>query len=107
LEFEGLDIHKFDKPHISNYNFTYNIKLRKAKMAQVTIYLDKETEEKMRMHTKSKAISQSQWIANLIRERLRTEWPEEVIALAGSWRDFPLVEELRTEMGKDAKREQI
>jgi hypothetical protein len=76
-------------------------------MAQVTIYLDKETEEKMRMYTKSKAISQSQWIANLIRERLRTEWPEEVIALAGSWRDFPPVEEIRAGMGKDAKREQI
>ena len=76
-------------------------------MAQVTIYLDKETEEKMLAYTKSKAISQSQWIASLIRERLRTEWPEEVIALAGAWKDFPLVEDIRAGMGEDVKREEI
>ena len=76
-------------------------------MAQVTIYLDKETEEKMREYTKSKDISQSQWIASLIREKLRTEWPDEVIALAGAWKDLPLVEDIRANMGQDAKREKI
>ena len=76
-------------------------------MVQVTIYLDKETEEKMRAYTKSKAISQSQWIASLIRERLRTEWPEQVIALAGAWKDFPLAEDIRAGVEKDAEREQI
>ena len=76
-------------------------------MAQITIYLDKETEEKMRTYTKSKAISQSQWIASLIREKLRTEWPEGVISLAGAWQDFPSVEEIRKGTGKDAEREEI
>jgi hypothetical protein len=76
-------------------------------MAQVTIYLDKETEEKMRAYTKSKAISQSQWIASLIRERLRTEWPDDVLALAGAWKDFPLAEDIRAGMGQDTKREGI
>ena len=76
-------------------------------MTQVTIYLDKETEEKMRAYTKSKAISQSKWIASLIREKLRTEWPEEVIALAGAWKDFPLVEDIRETMGQDVEREKI
>ena len=76
-------------------------------MAQVTIYLDQETKEKMQAYTKSKAISQSQWIASLIRERLRTEWPDEVIALAGAWKDSPLAEDIRAEMGQDAEREKI
>ena len=76
-------------------------------MAQVTIYLDKDTEEKMKEYTKSKDISQSQWIAGLIREKLLTEWPEEVIALAGAWKDFPSQEELRAETGPDLEREQL
>ena len=76
-------------------------------MAQVTIYLDNETEEKMRAYTKSKAISQSQWIASLIREKLRTDCPEEVIDLAGAWNDFPLADDIRAGMGKDNKREEI
>lgn len=76
-------------------------------MAQVTIYLDKDTEEKMRIYTKSKNISQSKWIAGLIREKLLTEWPDEVVALAGAWKDFPSQEELRAEIGQDLEREQL
>ena len=76
-------------------------------MAQVTIYLDKETDEKMRAYTKSKQISQSQWIAGLIREKLRTEWPSDVVALSGAWKDFPSLEEIRQDMGQDVRRETI
>lgn len=76
-------------------------------MGQVTIYLDKETEEKMRAFVKSKRLSQSKWIATLIHEKLQTEWPDSVIALSGAWEDFPSVEEIREGMGQDSSREQV
>jgi hypothetical protein len=41
-------------------------------MAQITIYLDKETEGKVRAYVKGKNISQSQWVASIIREKLKT-----------------------------------
>lgn len=76
-------------------------------MAQVTIYLDKETEEKMRAYAKAKNISQSQWVANLIREKLQTEWPDHIAALAGAWTDFPTLEEIRAEVSADIERESL
>lgn len=76
-------------------------------MAQVTIYLDKETEVKMKAYTKDKNISQSQWVASLIREKLRTEWPDHVAALSGSWKDFPSLEDIRAEIAPDIARESL
>lgn len=76
-------------------------------MSQVTIYLDKETEEKMRAYAKAKNISQSQWVANLIREKLQTEWPDHVAALAGAGADFPTLEEIRGEISADIERESL
>ena len=76
-------------------------------MAQVTIYLDKETEEKMRAYAKATNISQSQWVANLIREKLQTEWPDHFAALARAWTDFPTLEEIRGETSTDITRESL
>ena len=76
-------------------------------MGQITIYLDKQTEEKMRALAKAMDISQSKWIANLIQEKLQTEWPEAVINLVGAWDAFPTAEEIRAEMGEDNWREAI
>ena len=76
-------------------------------MAQVTIYLDKETEDKMRAYAKAKNISQSQWVANLIREKVQTEWPDHVAALSGAWTDFPSLKEIRAEINPDITRESM
>ena len=76
-------------------------------MAQITIYLDKDLEEKMRAYAKSLNMSQSKWIASLIRERLQSEWPPSIHEMAGAWEAFPSAEELRAEMGHEAKREQL
>ncbi len=76
-------------------------------MAQVTIYLDKDTEEKMRALVKAQNISQSQWVASLIREKLRTEWPDHVAALAGAWEDFPTLEEIRDDVTLNSARESL
>ena len=76
-------------------------------MAQITIYLDKETEEKMRAYVRAKKISQSQWVSNLIREKLQNDWPDHIAALNGAWKDFPSLEEIRGESLKDAERESL
>jgi hypothetical protein len=76
-------------------------------MGQLTIYLDAELEAKMREITKSMHISQSKWIANLIKEKLVDEWPESVKNLAGAWGDFPSAEEIRGTLGEDSMREDL
>jgi hypothetical protein len=76
-------------------------------MAQITIYLDSKTEQKMKKITSSKKISQSKWIANLIKEKLRDDWPDSILELSGSWKGFPIAEELRKTIGKDIKREEL
>lgn len=76
-------------------------------MGQITIYLDAETERKMKMATRSARMSRSKWIAGLIEERLAGEWPLEVVELAGAWPDLPSAEELRAGAGEDASREEL
>ncbi len=76
-------------------------------MGQVTIYLEDEIEAKMRKAAKSMHLSQSKWIANLIKEKVADEWPESVVKLAGAWKDLPTVEEIRTTHGSDAVREEL
>lgn len=76
-------------------------------MGQVTIYLENSLEEKMRMSAKTMQLSQSKWIANLIREKLHDEWPDSIIKLVGTWENFPTSEEIRAGMGTDAEREVI
>ena len=76
-------------------------------MGQVTIYIDDETERKMLNMVEKKRISKSKWIAELIREKASTTWPENVVNLAGAWKDLPTAEEIRRRMGKDARRESV
>ncbi|WP_446011130.1 CopG family transcriptional regulator [Candidatus Electrothrix sp.] len=75
-------------------------------MGQVTIYLDNETENKLKKAAKSSCLSVSKWIAGLIEEKIMTEWPQDVVKLAGSWKDdFPSIEEIRSNVGHDNPRE--
>ena len=76
-------------------------------MGQITIYLDSETEKKMINTIKKSGKSKSKWIADLIREKTASSWPENIVNLAGAWSDLPTAEEIRKEMGRDAKRESI
>ena len=52
-------------------------------------------------------LSKSKWIAELIREKTATTWPEDVVRLAGAWNYLPTAEEIRDNMGKDSNRESI
>lgn len=61
----------------------------------------------MRRVVKSSKLSQSKWIARLIEEKIRSDWPESVIKLAGAWKDMPTAEELRRTEGTDIRREEL
>lgn len=75
-------------------------------MARVTIYLDDETHLRARRAAREAGLSQSRWIADVIRERLAAKWPESFRCLVGKWGDdFPEIEELRSELGEDVPRE--
>jgi hypothetical protein len=74
-------------------------------MAQVTLYLDDETETKLRAAAEAAGLSQSRWVSELIRERTSDEWPAAVAGLAGAWADLPSPEELRHEEPADVPRE--
>jgi len=76
-------------------------------MGQVTIYLEDEIENKMVEAAQSAHLSKSKWIAKLIEEKVDSEWPLSVKEAAGTWDDFPSAEELRDNVGKDAKREKL
>lgn len=77
-------------------------------MGQVTIYLDSETENKLKKAAKSSHLSVSKWVAGVIEEKVTTEWPQDVVKLAGSWKDdFPTVQEIRSTAGHDSPREEL
>ena len=76
-------------------------------MAQVTLYLDEETKKRVRKAAKAAGMSQSRWLAELVRQRTATEWPAEVHELAGTWPDFPEADELRRSTGRDVRRERF
>jgi hypothetical protein len=76
-------------------------------MGQLTIYLDDEIERKMAANAKAMKLSKSKWVANAIREKLVDEWPETVRELAGSWKDFPTLEEIREKAQGDVPREAL
>jgi len=77
-------------------------------MGQVTIYLENEIENKMKHAAKSSQISVSKWIANIIKEKISTEWPQNVVNLAGSWKDeFPSLQEIRSTEVIDSNRETL
>ena len=78
-------------------------------MSQLTIYLDDDTAKLLKSQVKSSGDSASKWIADAIRKRARTEWPPNVLALLGSWKDsdFPDAEQIRQGYGDDAPREEF
>lgn len=77
-------------------------------MAQVTIYLDEETERRMDRAAKEAGVSRSRWVAEAIRDRTRNEWPRSFRRLIGTWGDeFPELEEIRKALGEDVPRRRL
>ena len=76
-------------------------------MGQVTIYLDNEAERRLKAAARTASVSVSRFVAELIRNRTRTDWPPEVRQLAGAWPDFPDLAEIRQASGKDRLRDTL
>jgi hypothetical protein len=78
-------------------------------MGQITIYLDEQTEQLVKQHVKASHQSASKWIGEAVRKRALSEWPLDILALFGSWKDedFPDASELRKGYGNDVAREEL
>ncbi len=73
-------------------------------MAQITLDIDDATQAKLREAAAQRKVSQSQFVANLIRRATADAWPAAVLTLAGSVPDFPLAQELRAGLPPDPER---
>jgi predicted transcriptional regulator len=62
-------------------------------MAQITLYLDDDTETLLAQAAQASGLSRSRWVAEAIRQYAHQAWPEECLALAGAFLDFPLRED--------------
>jgi hypothetical protein len=76
-------------------------------VGQVTLYLDEETIKRVKRAARASGLSQSRWLAELVREKTARQWPDAVRELAGAWGDFPEAEELRRREGRDVERERL
>jgi hypothetical protein len=76
-------------------------------MGRVTIHLDDEIERRTWASAKAMKLSRSKWIAEAIREELMDAWPANVRELAGSWEDFPTLEQIRETGQRDIIREAL
>lgn len=76
-------------------------------MGQITIYLDDDSEMRLRAAAADANMPVSRWLADLVREKTRVDWPNAVREAAGSWHDFPDAEELRNALPDDTRREEF
>ena len=75
-------------------------------MPQVTIYMDENTAKRAKEAARAEGLSLSKWIARVVKSKTRDEWPASVKALAGAWKDFPTVRDIRR-TGEDVAREPL
>jgi len=62
-------------------------------MSQITLYLDDATQALVEQAAQANGISKSRWVSEMIRKYAAHEWPQDCLALAGCFADFPLREE--------------
>lgn len=76
-------------------------------MAQLTLYLDEETERLLKQSAQRAGVSQSRWVAEVIRRSAAPEWPAALREALGGWQDFPEPQDLRAGIAADVQREPI
>ena len=74
-------------------------------MAQVTIYIPNDLESQVKAIASSLNISISKFISTTLEQKVKNEWSASSRKLAGTWSDFPTLQEIRDNQGKDAPRE--
>lgn len=73
-------------------------------MSQITLYLDDATQALVEQAAKANGVSKSRWVADLIRTYASHEWPQDCLALAGRFADFPLRDEDPQPAARDVPR---
>ncbi|NDG41629.1 MAG: CopG family transcriptional regulator [Betaproteobacteria bacterium] len=74
-------------------------------MAQITLYIDAATQARLRDAASQQMVSQSQFVADLIRRATDNVWSPQALALFGSDPDFPLADELRAGLPPELERD--
>jgi hypothetical protein len=73
-------------------------------VAQITLYLDDATQALVDQAAQAQGLSKSRWVADIIRKYAAHEWPQDCLALAGSFTDFPLREQSPAALPADVPR---
>lgn len=73
-------------------------------MSQITLYLDDATQALVEQAAKAHGLSKSRWVADIIRKYAAHEWPQDCLALAGRFTDFPLREDVAQPQPADMPR---
>ena len=73
-------------------------------MSQVTLYLDESTQLLVERAAQARGMSKSRWVAEIIRKHAANEWPQDSLALAGRFADFPLRDEGSATQAADVAR---
>lgn len=76
-------------------------------MAQITFELDEHLEQQFYTLLAREQLSVNGWVKKMIRQHSNNGWSNEVQSLAGSWKDFPSLEEIRSPVGESIPRESL
>ncbi|WP_435979977.1 hypothetical protein [Psychrobacter sp. DM4] len=78
-------------------------------MSQITLTLDEEVEAIVYQMANSENIAPDLWLSQFVKRQVKQHqgWSPEVKALAGSWADFPSLDEIHDTQGNDAERESL
>ena len=76
-------------------------------MANVTIYLPEEVEDRIRRAARAEGTRVSRWIAGRLAALMNKGPATELVDLAGAFPDFPDVDELRHGYGFDTPRDTV
>ena len=90
------------KNHI--YLHIYLLSHKRSTMSQITLYLDDATQALVEQAAKANGVSKSRWVADIIRTYAAHDWPQDCLALAGRFADFPLREDTATAQPADVPR---
>jgi hypothetical protein len=71
-------------------------------MPQITLYLDDATQA---LVEQANDLSKSRWVSEIIRKYAAQEWPQDCLALAGRFADFPMPEESPASQATDVPRQ--
>lgn len=73
-------------------------------MSQITLYFDDATQALVENAAQANGLSKNRWVAEIIRKYAAHEWPQDCLALAGRFADFPLREPAQSALPADVPR---